>query len=449
MATLSEVLLAMSEVLGGYDYDVETASAKGARIKITVDDRITARDEIKAALDNNRPKIPYQQRPHRLSSFDSIFIKESATSEVQVYFKGKRGGSGAGAAITKQTESGQAVYAAVAFHLGRAISSADITDANVKAAKDKYDVDENLPNIYKMSDDWVSSCVKGANLLWSNFGSLKNKGVKFHRGSNVVKHIENQFKRVKSKEGVRIDINKWSPADIYVTTNQYDSKCLEEEMTLQGLNQCMMERLQNQTMFGVSLKKITSPTGNINPINVNKDIANTKTFEGWEFSQDSVDCYMLFSDNYKIQFRGFDGAKKLTGFQGEVGKKGSGAKHGKVGLGSLNLILKLHGVGAIPTDYASRVTNGTKRSTVITNVQNGVEQYTNKGTFNKKKYIDYLADKEKAGETNGYLYSKGLAIEVVKLINSIQGKKQQQVCEDFLLYASSQSIIAAPFYKME
>ena len=30
-----------------------------------------------------------------------------------------------------------------AFHLGRAISSADITDANVKAAKDKYDVDEN------------------------------------------------------------------------------------------------------------------------------------------------------------------------------------------------------------------------------------------------------------------------------------------------------------------
>ena len=31
-------------------------------------------------------------------------------------------------------------------------------------------------------------------------------------------------------EGVRIDINKWSPADIYITTKNISTKCLDEEM---------------------------------------------------------------------------------------------------------------------------------------------------------------------------------------------------------------------------
>ena len=31
-------------------------------------------------------------------------------------------------------------------------------------------------------------------------------------------------------EKIRIDINKWSPADIYITTPKYDPKCLEEEI---------------------------------------------------------------------------------------------------------------------------------------------------------------------------------------------------------------------------
>ena len=78
---------------------------------------------------------------------------------------------------------------------------------------------------------------------------------------------------VKKEEKVRIDINKWSPADIYVTTKNYKHKCLDEENTLRGLNQCMMHRLigegQGPIMFGVSLKKITGKaklsTKNVDP----------------------------------------------------------------------------------------------------------------------------------------------------------------------------------------
>ena len=107
--------------------------------------------------------------------------------------------------------------------------------------------------------------------LYDKFSNLK--GVKFHRGGKVVNHIENQFKRIKRIEKVRMDINKWSPADIYVTTPEYDSKCLEDEQSIRGLNQCMNERInpQDPKMFGVSLKKMSN-TASLKILNFDKKL---------------------------------------------------------------------------------------------------------------------------------------------------------------------------------
>ena len=119
---------------------------------------------------------------------------------MNIVFKPKKGGgSGAGAALTKMAESAQAVYAAVAFGLGREITHSDITPANVEKFKSKFDVDENTDKILnELTDDWIASSLLGANKLWDKFKNKTRNS--FHRGSKTVDHIENQFKRIKKKE---------------------------------------------------------------------------------------------------------------------------------------------------------------------------------------------------------------------------------------------------------
>ena len=120
----------------------------------------------------------------------------------------------------------------------------------------------------------LQSSVLGANKLWDTFGG-KGKFV-FHRGSKTVDRIENNFKRVKKLEGVSpMDLNKWSPADIYIVSDKFDPKCLDQEKTILGLNQCMQERIENNTLIGVSLKKIMG----------NARISLEKCFQRYENNQ--------------------------------------------------------------------------------------------------------------------------------------------------------------------
>lgn len=464
--TLSEVLLAVNKISESLDTEVIKGTDRLTEILVKVDDRVTARAEMVEALeeagfrkkpesdDNNPPNFgsyDFVVGAVPGSTFAGIKIKETATSVIRYIFKGKRGGSGAGAAETKKTESGQAVYAAVAFHLGRHITAADITPSNIESAKGMFDVDESIENIFKMDDSWNLSCIRGANKLWDEFSSLKNKGVKFHRGSSEVKYIERNFSRVRKAEGVRIDINKWSPADIYVTTNNYRHKCLEEENTLRGLNQCMMHRLvgegQGPIMFGVSLKKITKSTASLKKVNVDPKTAKDQYFDKfYRKGVDSADLYMKFKSGVEIQFRSFDGPKALTGFQGEV--MGASAKQGKVGYGSINLILKLHGLSQIPNIRTIVQQKGQQYNNLEANVKKVIRE-TSSG-FNELKYSQLIAKKVSNGEIDGFMYSMGAASYLYDIINGISDSdKKDQVCEDIILYASSQSVVSAPYYKLE
>jgi len=464
MATLSEVLLAVNKVSESLDTTVEGAGQKVTTILVKVDDRVTARADMVQALkdanlrqgdndDKNPPSFgssDFVVGSVPGSTFAGIKIKETNNSVIRFKFKGKRGGSGAGAAETKKFECGQAVYAAIAFMKGSKITSADFNEENIRSASSMYDIDDTIANIKTLSDDWHESCVKGANELWEKFSGLKNKGVKFHRGGAEVKYIEDAFKRVKKEEKVRIDINKWSPADIYVTTKNYKHKCLDEENTLRGLNQCMMHRLigegQGPIMFGVSLKKITGKA-KLSTKNVDPKTAVDHIFKDfYRKGVNSADLYMRFKSNAEIQFRAFDGPKALTGWQGEV--KGASANQGKVGLGSLNLILKLHDLDQVPDVRPILSRGGAARQTLESNVEKLIEK-TSPG-FTKKKYADLIENKVKKGETEGFYYAMGSSYYLHKIITGITNNdKKNQVCEDIILYASSQSVISAPYYKLE
>ena len=442
MATISEVLLTINEVLQGYESEVQ-GGAKVTYLTINGKERVEIRDEIKEKLD--KTNIKYEQVKTPKSSFEGLEIVESISSVLRIIFKTKGGGSGGGAALTKLAESAQAVYAAIAFGLDRHVTNSDITPANVKKYNNLFDVDGNMDDILnKLPDIWIESSVLGANALYDDFKDLK--GIKFHRGGKVVNNIENQFKRIKKEEKVRMDINKWSPADIYITTPQYDPKCLEDEKSIKGLNQCMNERINptKPTMFGISLKKM-SGNASLKLLNFDKKDATEKEFDGIEMTWDSKDMYILFKDGTKIQFRGFSG-DNLSGWQGEV--KGSKANQGKIGGGPVNLLLKLHGQSLVDIKVATKLKNKNERGDVIDNLKKGLK--TLLGTKFKEEDFLKMQTKMKENQFLAWVYSKSQGVQLAQIVESIKNKtKKDQLCEDFYLYANSRSAIASPYYKLE
>ena len=434
MATESQVLLALNEALQDYETQVIKATAKVTEIRVITGDRDGARAEIQGILDKNR--IKYGPAPASKSSFTGTQV-DTPSGNVQLIYKKKGGsaGSGAGAALTKLTEASQCLYAAIAFGLKRHITNADVTEANAKKFSSMFDTDEKTDSMLNdLPDIWIASCTLGANKLWDTFGG-KGKFV-FHRGSKTVDRIENNFKRIKKLEGVRMDLNKWSPADIYIVSDKFDITCLDEEKTILGLNQCMQERIENNTLIGVSLKKIMG-TAKIDLKNVFKDMKTTKKYEGYTYSDTSMDGYINISGGTKIQFRSFGGPSSLTGWQGEV--KGSQANQGKISLGPVNMILKNHGIKVIPTDAAKKVKS--KDASVYADILEGYKKYSKAG---REKVSDTVM---KAPDS--WLYSKLQVTQLLDRIEGVKGDKRNQLVEDLYLYASSQSKYSAAYYKLE
>ena len=439
----SDIMIAINEVLDSYETKVESASAQMTRIRVTGKDRIEVRDEVHKSLDKiNCAYIMSDKYPKYktgwVSSFPGTIIESKDNTTTELIYK-KKGGdkqSGGGAAITKLTESAQCVYAAVRQKKGSNIVASDVNAETAKAASKFFDVDEKLENILKdLSEDWITSCTRGANQLVIEFGS----GYTYHRGSKTVGKIEKAFKDLKKQEKIRMDINKWSPADIYAIGKDFDPKCLNEEMSFKGLNQCMQERIQKKIAMGVSLKKIEGTAKPLKEVNFDKKQKNTQEFSRFEFSKDSMDGYIHYKSGVKIQFRSF-GGKKLTGWQGEV--KGASANQGKISLGPMNILIKQHNLGPkqIPTTAARRVRDNP--DAIKADIKQGFKDY---GSGITNKQIDNILEKAE----DPWLYSKWQVVKLFDTVSSISDKKKKdKLCEDFLLYAASQSSISAPYYKL-
>ena len=438
--TESDIAIAVNKVLDGYDVTVESTSGKMTRLKVIGKDRLEIRADVEKSLKesgitwkSSDEEYPTGWPP---SSFSGTVIKSDKNEKTEFIYKSTQTKqSGGGAALTKLTESAQCVYAAIAAKRGGNITSDDITKENIAAASSKFDVDEKIDNIINsLPEDWHASCIKGANELYSEFGG----NFKYERGSKNVKAIDKAFKDMKRVEGVRMDINKWSPADMYLISSAFDPKCLLEENSFRGLNQCMQERIQKKICIGVSLKKMV---GNAKIVDVNIDPSQKEPdgFSRFVFSDKSMDGYVECKSGAKIQFRAFAGAK-LTGWQGEV--SGKSAKHGKISLGPLNLLIKNHigGTKMISTGAARLVASN--RAQVEKDIFCGFHRY-NPGA-NDKKVWETIREAEPV-----WLYSKWQVVKLFDTLKSISSaKKRDQLVEDILLYAQSQSSLSAPYYKM-
>ena len=436
LVTSEKILPLIEPVLDNSNIIKIKDTSKILEYRIESDNRASDRVKVENILASNR--ISFGELTRDVGSFGGSEIVTFDMKRVRIIYKLKDNrGSGGGADDTRRNESAQALYAAIAFGLKRKITIEDINGVNVKKFSDKFVIDENVNIILdELPDEWIESSLLGANKLYEKF--KKGKYV-FHRGSKQVDLINDIFSRVKKLEKFRMDINKWNPSDIWMISEGFDFKELSKERTILGLNQVIQDKLEDESLIGVSLKRMVG-SASISPKNVFKDMKTTRTYNGYEYSKKSIDAYILLSGGTKIQYRSFGAGTGLTGFQGEV--KGANANQGKISLGPTNMILRNHGVAQVPTNAADRVRR--EPLAVFNDISIGLKKYAKMSTSE----ITKLAVDEKI-VTQKFLYSKLQATQLITILESLKPNLRDQIVEDLYLYASSQSKYSSSYYKLE
>ena len=439
----SEVLLAINSALQGVQTNVVKAGPKVDKIRVISSQRAEIQDKLSKRLKQLRVKY-VNEIDKSESSFPVTKIPLKKGVIKLIYKKGAGGGSGAGAALTKLAESSQALYAAVVFNvLGREMSIKDVTKENFTKASGSAITDEKFDSmVNNLPDDWINSSIAGANALYRLY---KGKGsFTFHRGSKLVDAVEKTFTAINRQEGAFGNLNKWSPADIYMVGGGFNVGALQAEKTLKGLNEKMFESIQSNQLIGVSLKKITG-SGRISKKNFPTDKKMiTASFKGSTTNLDAMDGYIQWGKGTteKIQFRSFGGEASLTGWQGEI--KGASANQGKISLGPINFILNRHGLAKLPTSLESAQL---ARSNTDSHAMEIAKMMMSFGLI-KSGQVQEAVGLIKS-KSDKYRYSKYLVLKLLNTMAAAPSQVKNQVVQDFYLYASSQATYSAPYIKLE
>jgi hypothetical protein len=124
-------------------------------------------------------------------------------------------------------------------------------------------------------------------------------------GTNVMKNIATLFSLANKQKKVFGDINKWSPADIYLASNEADKTILKEikdaeakkGYTFEQLNECINELIDKGELVGLSLKKSVT-SASLTKINFdnksNKEILDKLKFAGMK-SDNPRDVIIYFN----------------------------------------------------------------------------------------------------------------------------------------------------------
>jgi len=228
---------------------------------------------------------------------------------------------------------------AVRQGLKRSIKISDFNEENIGEYSRKY-VDcrpEPMVHFKTAENKWIESSVSSANALFnSNF--LKGSNYIFHRGSSLVKEIEENWYRMKPPETMKKD--RWNPSDIWASkinsVKKFDS--------LIDFNNFINDYLKNGKLVGISVK---GPTKNAKVKFFSKESATKIQYKGFRkfkspFSSANISL-ILPKPGYYFVFRTFGGKPKpKQPIQGYIDRKGKN-EGGKLGHGFINRYLRQFG----------------------------------------------------------------------------------------------------------
>jgi hypothetical protein len=393
----------------GMGYTIKNKSGKS--INIIVDgDRVGALNDIAA-------KLGGKYNPKGGSS--SIGRTEFAGG-ANVNAKPKGGGSGAGSDITTMGESAQCVYCAAIWN------KKDFSKKSFDSVSNSYDVDTAVDKIIaKLPEHWVDSCSVIADTLYKKYGSKKYK---FHRGSPWVDALENHWKRLNKTESQFSNLNKWSPADIYMVSDAGSRIDLTKTKTILELNTVMADALKSGDIIGVSLKLVKN-AATIAVKNVSAERHSYKFISltvGKKGFTNSGDSYILF-DGGEIQFRTFGST-----WQGEI--KGKNANMGKISGGPINTIMKNNGIKLLAQN---EIVNKTPK--LIKEFYKFYKHFDK--TMSETQFETFVNSKDQ-----NWWVSKFLSTQLMYYVDTYKDKNT--IVSALIGYAASESQLSGPYIKV-
>jgi hypothetical protein len=390
---------------------------KGKQITVEV------KGDREAALKDIAKKLDAKYNPKGgSSSVGRVETKDGWKIEVK-HPKGK-GGSGAGADVTKMAECAQCVYLAAAWY-----GKGDYTASTFRKVTKYFDIDDKLDRIINdLPEDWRNSSIVIADAIENKF---RTKRYKFHRGSRWVDRLENHWKKLNKVEKEFSNLNKWSPADIYMVTAKGENIDLTQASTLVELNGMMLDAYMSGDIIGVSLKKV-GRTARLDPKNIDK---SRKSYEytGWTSGKKgfflSNDIYIRY-DGGEIQFRTFGST-----WQGEI--KGQFANQGKISGGPIASIMKRHtGIDFIPQkELAQRTEANVKKFLTFHN-------YIEGKNMSQEEFVQQLSQKDDTFFTSMIMGSQFLYHFLKQ-----NDDKKRDIVSAILGYAASESEMSGPYLK--
>ena len=312
-----------------------------------------------------------------------------------------------------------------------------------------------LEDIMGLPKEWKEGSVKGANEIFKKVGGT---GWKFVRGDKLLDDgsIKKAFGRVKGQTNLSSE-DKWNPADIWMVKESEINeikKHLDGENTIDCLNNALLQRFNDRSLIGISLKKIEGDpkmdAKNNQPAAVRK--ANeTARFVKYDLTfTSSMDVYLYYGSGQfeKFQARNFGGSSKGDW---KLELKGRSAAQGKIQGAVVIELLKNAGFKnisqfKIPT-WAESDPNARNSRDITTEIYNLLKKHnadkmdkSQRAEANNKAQID-LQDKS-------WRYSKLAGLRFLDWLKHTCSDKDMAMKEIYL-YASSQSDKSSVYYKLQ
>ena len=374
-------------------------------------------------------------------------------------------GGGGGSTDKHSTfESAQCVYNAALMIPTTGYKKYKFTIEKLQAAFRSTDTkvsESRFKSIKDLSELWKISSELGAVYLKSKFPKYFGSGYQHHRASSeLVEHINKQFNKINRIEKVFEQINKWSPADIWMVDRHYIKDFKKELKTTENfiqLNKLLEKSIKEKKLLGVSLKQMKRSTTllwrNYSPFTtgIAQPSFKFKSFSLGLVSFTNSKNTHLFYEGGEFLFRYKDGY-----FIGEVISKNSreGSVSGQNGPKST--------IGKYAKDYLGKATtSGSNVLTIIldspasdgytTLMDNFYENYKlcieNTGDADYKDKPSFLAAVEDKLYKNDkeWFVSKYIGTEIMSLISQATEENKNKFTTSVLTYATAQSELSAPY----
>lgn len=372
---------------------------------------------------------------------------------LRIFFK-KEGGTH----VTEFSESIVCYTLAIHQKLKREITIADLIDKNYNEqdvhAFNKGKEVTLKACLEKLSDDWVESAVQVANAFYRGEPVMTSQGpgmkmgagrCQFHRGDAFMNNIEASFKPAirATKDGrfAGMNLNKWNPADIWISQDHTNLDFPGSWETIGDLNRYLDQLFFKGKLKGLSLKKTISVRTNIVKVPTAVRLEAPITFVEFRnhtFAKAATnDVYIDFTLHHNkgvMQFRSFD----ATDHQGSIQKmqgQSSAAVHGKVGIYDKFL------VDYVPRGFTEYRLKSVSKINAEWNKGKGYQAYmlAEMMEFFYRQTGDNEATAEKILELPYNNFgSKYLGMQLVYIVNEMTAMQKQDFLSDIVTYAMSQ-----------